>query len=341
MKAVQVGQPGTVAIIERNTPLLQHGRQVRFKVRAVGICGSDMHIYHGSNPLATYPRVIGHEVAGEIEAVGEEVTRFTVGDHVVLEPISTCGDCYACNNRRANVCEKLEVYGVHRDGGMQERIVVEENRVHRVDSQLDWSEAVLVEPFTIGAQANWRGDVRAGDVVFIMGAGPIGLTCLQIAKMKGATCIITDLNEERIAFAERWGADYTIDATDSDVKAEVRRITANRGANVVIDAVGTPQTFADAIDVVSVAGRVVCLGFHSQPSSISQLQITKKEVTVAGSRLQSNQFPQVVSWFNQGKIRAKEMVTHELPFEQIHHAIELMEQHPDQVRKVVLRVNES
>ncbi|PTM56592.1 zinc-binding alcohol dehydrogenase family protein [Desmospora activa] len=340
MKAVQISQPGSIAIMEREMPRLQHGRHVRIKVRAVGICGSDMHIYHGSNPLATYPRVIGHEVAGEIEAVGEEVTRFAAGDPVVLEPIHTCGDCYACKNGRANVCEKLEVYGVHRDGGLQEYIVVEENRVHRVNSQLDWVEAVLVEPFTIGAQANWRGDVRAGDVVFIMGAGPTGLSCLAVAKMKGATCIVSDLSAERLAFAQHWGADHTIQATDSDIKAEIRQITANLGANVVIDAVGTPHTFADAIDVVSVAGRVVCLGFHSQPSSISQLSITKKEVTVAGSRLQSNQFPQVIDWFNQGKIKAKEMVTHVFPFDQVQEAMALIEEHPEQVRKVVLRVNE-
>ncbi|KPL58350.1 zinc-binding alcohol dehydrogenase family protein [Rossellomorea vietnamensis] len=336
MKAVQVTGPHQLNIVEKDKPVITAKEEVLIKVKMVGICGSDIHIYHGTNPLATLPRVIGHEVTGEVEAVGEGVDGLSVGDKVVIEPIESCGHCYACRTGRGNVCSNLEVYGVHRDGGMQEYMVMPQKLVHKVNDELDWKESVLVEPFTIGAQANWRGDVRSGDTVFIMGAGPIGLCCLKVAKTKGATVIISDLNENRLGFAKDWGADYTIDASRTNVAEEVMDITKQEGANVVIDAVCLPQTFEQAIEVASAAGRVVVLGFDERPSQIKQLPITKKEVTITGSRLQTDQFPGVIEMFNDKTLDTDGMVTHVFPLEHIHEAIQLIETSPQEVRKVVI-----
>lgn len=336
MKAVQVTGPHKLNIVEKDKPVITAKEEVLIKVKMVGICGSDIHIYHGTNPLATLPRVIGHEVTGEVEAIGEGVDGLSVGDKVVIEPIESCGHCYACRTGRGNVCSNLEVYGVHRDGGMQEYMVMPQKLVHKVNSDLDWKESVLIEPFTIGAQANWRGDVQNGDTVFIMGAGPIGLCCLKIAKTKGATVIISDLNESRLEFAKEWGADYTIHASRSNVTEELMEITKQEGANVVIDAVCLPQTFEQAIEVASVAGRVVVLGFDERPSQIKQLPITKKEVTITGSRLQTNQFPGVIGMFNEQSFDTTGMVTQVFQLEQIHEAIQLIETSPQEVMKVVI-----
>ncbi|MGE6753738.1 zinc-binding alcohol dehydrogenase family protein [Rossellomorea sp. NPDC071047] len=336
MKAVQVTGPHQLSIVEREKPVITHEQDVLIKVKMVGICGSDIHIYHGTNPLATLPRVIGHEVTGVVEAVGDDVDTLSVGDKIVIEPIESCGQCYACRSGRGNVCSNLEVYGVHRDGGMQEYMVIPQKLVHKVKEELDYKESVLVEPFTIGAQANWRGDVRDGDTVFIMGAGPIGLCCLKVAKAKGATVIISDLNESRLAFAKEWGADHTIDASRVHVIEEVMELTKQEGANVVIDAVCIPQTFEQSIEVASAAGRVVVLGFDERPSHITQLPITKKEVTITGSRLQTNQFPVVIEMFNDRTIDTRGMVTQEFPLERIEEAIRLIETSPEDVRKVVI-----
>jgi threonine dehydrogenase-like Zn-dependent dehydrogenase len=336
MKAVQVTGPHQLSIVEREKPVITHEQDILIKVKMVGICGSDIHIYHGTNPLATLPRVIGHEVTGVVEAVGDEVDTLSVGDKVVLEPIESCGQCYACRSGRGNVCSNLEVYGVHRDGGLQEYMVIPQKLVHKVNEELDYKESVLVEPFTIGAQANWRGDVRDGDTVFIMGAGPIGLCCLKVAKTKGATVIISDLNESRLAFAKEWGADHTIDASRVNVIEEVMELTKQEGANVVIDAVCIPQTFEQAIEAASAAGRVVVLGFDERPSHITQLPITKKEVTITGSRLQTNQFPVVIEMFNDRTIDTSGMVTQEFPLDRIEEAIRLIETSPEDVRKVVI-----
>lgn len=340
MKAIQVVRPGKIDIIEKEMPSISQGDEVLIKVRLVGICGSDMHIYHGTSPVATYPRVIGHEMAGEITEIGSDVKGLTVGDKVVMEPIEWCGECYACKSGRKNVCSQLQVYGVHKDGACQEYIVLPEKIVHRVESRLDWEQAVLVEPFTIGAQANWRGDVRAGDIVFIMGAGPIGLCALQVAKIKGAVCIISDLSDEKLVYAQSLGADYVLNPLKDNINSEIERITDGLGPNVTIDAVCTTKTFEHAVEITSVAGRVVVLGFSDSPSQIAQLHITKKELTVVGSRLQSDKFSEVIEWFNSGEIKADSYVTHRFALEDIHQAIALIETHPNEVRKVVLEVGE-
>ena len=339
MKAVQVRKAHELIIQEVEKPRISNSTDVLVKVKRVGICGSDMHIYHGTNPLATLPRVVGHEVAGEVVEIGQDVAGIKVGDHVVIEPISYCGECYACRKGRQNVCEKLSVFGVHEDGGMREWFVLPEKQLHVVDPALAWEEIVLAEPYTIGAQAVWRGEVEEGETVLIQGAGPIGICILKMAKLQGASVMITDLSDERLEFAKDSGADITVHAGKEDVQKRVEEWTNGEGANVVIDAVCLPMTFELSFDVVSTAGRIVVLGFDERPSSVSQLPITKKEVTVKGSRLQTDQFPKVVKLLNEGKLRHEGLVTHTFSLDDIQEAFNFVENHPEQVRKAIIVFN--
>lgn len=336
MKAVQVPKGYEMQIINQEVPAIQKDDEVLVKVKRVGICGSDMHIYHGTNPLATYPRVVGHEVAGEVVEVGSTVKSLKVGDHVVVEPINYCGECYACRKGRPNVCEKLSVFGVHEDGGMREFVVLPEKQLHAVDKELSWDEVVLAEPYTIGAQAVWRGNVEKGDTVLIQGCGPIGICILKLAKVAGATVYMTDLNEERLAFAKENGADEVINAGKESVKDRILELTSNEGANVVIDAVCLPSTVELSIDVVSPAGSVVVLGFDERPSSLPQLPITKKEITIVGSRLQTNQFGKVVGLLNSGKLESGGLITHRFSLDEVKDAFTFVEENPDKVRKALI-----
>ena len=295
-----------------------------------------MHIYHGTNPLATYPRIVGHEVTGEIVEIGSSVSKVAVGDRVVIEPIHYCGECYACKSGRPNVCKEVTVFGVHEDGGMREFIVLPEKQVHKVDSTIDWDEAVMAEPYTIGAQAVWRGNVGEGQTVFIQGAGPIGITVLKMAKLRGATTIISDITNERLAFAKENGADYTINPSEVDAVEKINEITNDEGANVVIDAVGMPRTFELSVEVASPAGYVVVLGFNETPSAIAQMLITKKELTIVGSRLQTNQFEKVVTLINEKKLTHNGLVTHKFNVDQVKEAFDFIEKNPDKVRKAVI-----
>ena len=193
MKAICVIEPNTIRIEERPIPEIQSPNDVLVKVKAAGICGSDVHIYHGTSPVATYPRVIGHEIAGEIVQTGGSVQELSIGDHVVMDPVIYCGSCYACRIGRRNVCSNLKVRSVHVDGGYQEYLVLPHSSVYKIPDALSWEEAVMIEPFTIAEQVCSRGEITKNDVVFIMGAGPEGLSILIRAKLFGATCVIKSL----------------------------------------------------------------------------------------------------------------------------------------------------
>lgn len=336
MKAVQVPTAHELRIIEQERPAVVNADDVLVKIKRVGICGSDMHIYHGTNPLATYPRIVGHEVAGEVAEVGSAVTGLQPGDHVVVEPINYCGECYACRKGRPNVCEKLSVFGVHEDGGMREYAVLPEKQLHSVNKDLSWDEIVLAEPYTIGAQAVWRGNVEAGDTVLIQGCGPIGICILKLAKIAGAHVFMTDLSEERMAFAKESGADEVINAGKESVKDRILELTDGTGPNVVIDAVGMLATVELSIDLVSPAGYVVVLGFDERPSAIPQLPITKKEITIVGSRLQTNQFGKVVDLLNSGELRSDGLITHKFALDDVQEAFNYVENNPDKVRKALI-----
>jgi len=337
MKAVRVITPNNLEICEVPMPKIINGDEVLIKVKAAGICGSDIHIYHGTSPVATYPRVIGHEVVGEVQEIGEKVTKLQVGDHVVMDPVVGCGECYPCSMGRPNVCSYLKVRGVHLDGGYQEYIVLPESGTHKISKELGWEEAVLIEPFTIAAQIMSRGEVTKKDTVFIMGAGPVGLCAVQAVRRIGARCIISDLVDTRLELAKKMGADITINPSKQNVEEIIMNETNDLGVSVVIDAVCIPQTFEQAVKLASSAGRVVLLGFTDSPSKIAQLDIVKKELDIKGSRLHSNKFPQVIEWFNKKEVDPKLLISHVFNFKDIKKAIAQVENNPIETYKVILK----
>jgi len=336
MKALCVLSPNNIVIEERPMPVIQSPTEVLLKVKAGGICGSDVHIYHGSSSVATYPRVIGHEIAGEILETGKDVKDFSVGDRVVMDPVISCGNCYQCRIGRRNVCGKLKVRSVHIDGGYQEYIVLPQESIYPIPENLSWEEAVMIEPFTIAEQVCSRAEISKNDIVFIMGAGPVGLSILKRVKLSGAVCYISDIVETRLDFARQYGADVAINAKEVDVKDAIMKLTEGNGATVVIDAVCSIKSFEQTLTYVCSAGRVITLGFSKEPSAINQLSITAREIDVRGSRLHNNKFPVVIDYFRSGKLEVKDMITHRYPFTEIHEALRLIENPEIEKGKVVL-----
>jgi L-gulonate 5-dehydrogenase len=336
MKVGIVEKPGILKIAERDIPKITRSDEVLIKVKRVGICGSDIHIFHGKNPFAVYPRVWGHEFVGEVIETGSTAGDLKKGAHVVVEPIIYCGTCYACRQGRGNVCETLKVMGVHIDGGCQEYIVVPVTNIHVLPDSLSWDDAVLIEPFTIGAQACYRGNVQKNDFVLVMGAGTIGLTALQMAKLAGARVIISDLVPEKLAYAKSRGADFTINAKEENVLEKVREITGGMGSNVTIDAVCIKKSFEDAIELTSTAGRVVELSFNEIPSEIAPVNIIKKELTICGSRLQTKRFPVVIDYLKQGKLPLSGFITRVYPITEMIEAFDYVDKNNASVRKVIV-----
>ncbi|GHU44425.1 putative zinc-type alcohol dehydrogenase-like protein YjmD [Spirochaetia bacterium] len=338
MKVGIVEKPGVLKVVDRAEPEIKNAADVKIKVKRVGICGSDIHIFHGKNPFATYPRIWGHEFVGEVSAVGGGVQNVNVGDHVVVEPITFCGKCYACRQGRPNICENVNVYGVHIDGGCAEFVVLPSEKVHKLPVELPWDEAVLIEPFTIGAQACYRGNVQKGDYVLVMGAGTIGLTAAAMAKLYGGIVIVADLVDEKLEYAKGRGTDYIINSGRENMIERAREITGGMGPNVVIDAVCIKKTFEDAVMVTSAAGRIVELSFNEVPSEIAPVNIIKKELTICGSRLQTHRFPVVIDFINQHKLPLSGFVSKTFPINEMEQAFDYVDKNNAKVRKVVITI---
>lgn len=335
MIAVSVRAPHSLEVIE--TDRAEPGpNEVRVKVLSAGICGSDIHILHGSNPFAKYPRVIGHEFAGTVAAVGTAVTALSVGDHVVVDPVVSCGHCYACRIGRSNVCANLEVMGVHRDGGFRSEVVVPAENAVKVSQDLPISVAALAEPFSIAANVLSRTGCDERDTVLIYGSGTVGLTVLQVAKLKGARVIVADPDKRRLERAEQFGADRLLQTGKDDIPASVASENDGLGPTLVIDGAGVPALLEEACRVASPAGRIGILGFSPAPCNVSQQEIVKKELTLVGSRLSRRLLPEVVGWLESGRLKPEAMITQTFRGNDAKEAFALIEQAPEKTVKVQL-----
>ncbi len=331
MKAYLAKQPGILEIREQDIPEITRDDEVLMKVKVVGICGSDMHIFHGTNPFATYPRVWGHEFAGEVAAVGSGVNDLNVGDHIVAEPYDNCGKCYACRHGRGNVCENLSVYGVHQDGGCREYIVMKRAKVHKVPAEISWKLAALAEPLTVGFQSVARGRVEKDDLVLVEGAGTIGLTCLIAAKEAGARVMITDLFDSKLEYAKKFGADYLVNVKNETLEQAIARV--GEAPNVILDGVCSKASLEQAVDLVSAAGRVVELGYADIASEIRHVTLMKKEVDVCGTRLQAGMFPASIKYITGHQDLLDDFVTQTFTADRLEEAFAFAHDHPGEVRK--------
>ncbi|GMO41993.1 MAG: zinc-binding alcohol dehydrogenase family protein [Treponemataceae bacterium] len=336
MKVAKVYGVRDLRVDEVEKPQITRPGDVLIRSKYAGICGSDTHLYHGKNPLAILPRIMGHEIVGVVEDFGKEVKGLSAGDHIVIDPISFCGKCYACRHNMPNVCETLLVFGVQQDGGMREYFTIQEKQVLKIDKNLPWEEAVLIEPFTIGANATLRGNVGIGDTVLVEGAGPIGISALKLAKIKGAQVMVSDIVDEKLEFAKKQGADITVNTAKTNLEAAVKEWTRGEGVNKVIDAACTAPTLEAAFRVVSVAGTIVVLSFSEEAANITPLPITRKQLTVVGSRLQTYQFANVIRLMESGALRGNGLVTHKFPFADIQKAFDFIDAHPGEVKKALL-----
>lgn len=339
MKSIVIQKPNELVIEERSVPTPAAG-EVRVKIKLAGICGSDSHIYRGHNPFAKYPRVIGHEFFGVIDAVGEGVDQARLGQRVSVDPVISCGHCYPCSVGKPNVCTSLVVLGVHRDGGFSEYAAVPAKNAWVIPDAIPDKHAVMVEPFTIAAQVTGHVSPTEQDVVLVYGAGPMGLTTVQALKgvYNVKQVIVTDRIEERLAMAEKSGADWVI----NNGKTSLQEALEEKGVKptLIIDAACHPSILQEAVSLASPAARIVMMGFSSEPSQIVQQGITGKELSIFSSRLNANKFPVVIDWLEKGLIDPDKLITHAFDYHHVTDAIELFEKDQRQCCKVLLTFGE-
>lgn len=335
MKSIVVQRANDLVLEERPVPAPAAG-EVRVNVKLAGICGSDSHIYRGHNPFARYPRVIGHEFFGVIDAVGEGVSDERLGQRVSVDPVISCGHCYPCSAGKPNVCTSLVVLGVHRDGGFSEYAVVPAKNAWPIPDAISDRHAVMVEPFTIAANVTGQARPTEQDIALVYGAGPMGLVTVQALKgvYRVKQVIVVDRIDERLAMAQRSGADWVLNNSEQSLPEalEEQGITPT----LIIDAACHPSILQQAITLASPAARIVLMGFSAEVSEIVQQRITGKELTIFSSRLNAGKFPVVIDWLEKGLIDPEKLITHTVDYHHVTDAIELFEKDQRQCCKVLL-----
>ncbi|EKJ8219232.1 Zn-dependent oxidoreductase [Citrobacter sedlakii] len=335
MESVVIQQPNNLVIEQRELPEPRKG-DVRVRVKLAGICGSDSHIYRGHNPFAKYPRVIGHEVFGVIDKVGEGVDTRRIGERVALDPVINCGECYPCSIGKPNVCTSLVVLGVHRDGGFSEYVTAPARNAYVIPETIPDRHAVMVEPFTIAANVTGQVEPTENDIALIYGAGPMGLTTLQALKgvYNVGTVIVADRIEERLAMAKTCGADVILNNSELTLQSWLEEKGIK--PTLIVDAACHPAILPEAIGLASPAARIVLMGFSSDPCVITQQGITGKELSIFSSRLNAHKFPTVIEWMEKGFIDPEKLITHQFDYYHITDALEIFEKDQRQCCKVLL-----
>lgn len=271
-------------VIEMEKPVVAPG-QILVKIEYVGFCGSDLNTYLGRNPMVKLPVVPGHEVGAVVEEIGEGVPEglFAKGMSVTLNPYTNCGKCASCRNGRVNACEHNETLGVQRNGVMCEYAVMPWQKVIPAPS-MSSRDCALIEPMSVGFHAVSRGQVVDNERVMVIGCGMIGMGAIVRASLRGATVIAVDLDDEKLELARKVGATYVINSKTENVHERMLQLTDGLGADVVIEAVGSPATYVMAVDEVGFTGRVVCIGYAKSPVEFQTKLFVQKELDIRGSR---------------------------------------------------------
>ncbi|ASA23492.1 zinc-binding alcohol dehydrogenase family protein [Paenibacillus donghaensis] len=294
-------------------PVLEAGQAI-VQIRRIGICGTDLHAYQGNQPYFSYPRVLGHELAGIIDAIGGNEAGLHQGDQVSIVPYMHCGECSACRSGKTNCCKNMKVFGVHIDGGMRERVSIPIDHLIKTEG-LTLDQSAMLEPLAIGAHAVRRSGISAGDTALVIGAGPIGLGVMALARYAGAKVIAMDVNEERLAFCKSWAkSEYTLNALLRP-KEQLAELTEGNLASVVIDATGNAKSMTDAFGLVAHGGSLVYVGLVKSDITFSDPDFHSREMTLMGSRNATKEdFDRVLDAISSGYIEMNGYITHRTAF---------------------------
>ena len=308
MKALICDEPGRLSVISRPEPVAAPG-EVLVRIRRVGICGTDYHIFQGNQPFLEYPRVMGHELSGTVESAPEG-GGLTAGQGVYVVPYLSCGACLACRRGLTNACQTIAVLGVHRDGGMTELLALPARNVIPVGA-ISLDDAAMIEFLAIGAHGVKRGSITAGDRVLVVGSGPIGMSAIIFAKARGAHVTVMDTREDRLGFtAETLGADQLLRA-GAGAEEEARALTGGDFYDVVVDATGNAAAMARGFGFLAHGGRYVLLSVVRQDITFSDPEFHKREATLFASRnAQPDDFAEVVRQMEAGKVPTRALNTH-------------------------------
>jgi threonine dehydrogenase-like Zn-dependent dehydrogenase len=334
MKAVSLMGVGDARVVDKNEPKKSSG-ELLLKVEMVGLCGTDLNSFRGRNPLMTYPRIIGHEIAA---TVVEGSAAVPAGTKVTVSPYTSCGLCASCRRGRFNACKSNQTFGVQRDGALTEWITVPEEKVYPSDS-LSLKELCLVEPLTVGVHSVARGRITANDVVAVFGCGGVGLGAIAGSAFRGARTIAIDLDDAKLETASAAGATDLIHSAREDFRSRLDEITNGHGPDVIIEAIGLPETYRAAIEEVAFTGRVVYIGYAKEPIAYETKLFVQKELEIMGSRnALPEDFREVITMLEQGSFPTESAISAIISMEETPAILENWSKLPAAFTKIMVQI---
>ena len=315
MRTLTCTSPGIFHFSDEPWPMAKPGYAL-IRILRVGVCGTDLHGYEGTQPYFQYPRILGHELSGEVVDPGGD-DRFSIGEWVTILPYYSCGHCHACKQGKTNCCERISVCGVHEDGGMREYFQVPVTAL--VKSQgLGLDALALVEPLAVAAHGIRRASIMAGETVLIVGAGPIGIGLILFAKKAGARVIVLEKHAKRSAFCKKeLDVHAVLDPSQQNTQELIYEMTEGAMPDVVIDATGNLQALENSFRFISHGGRYVLVGLQKGEIRFSHPEFHKRESTLMSSRNATRKdFENVIGSIADGTTNPMSMMTHRIPFQE-------------------------
>jgi threonine dehydrogenase-like Zn-dependent dehydrogenase len=334
MRALVIDRPGEARVIEMERPAADP-QLAAMRVRRIGLCGSDLTTYLGKNPMVTYPRIPGHEVAATLEHVPANELGLKAGMNVTLSPYTSCGKCSSCRQGRFNACRDNQTLGVQRDGALMDFLSMPLAKLYAAPLPLE--ELALVEPLTVGCHAVARGMVTAKDTVAVYGCGGVGLGAVAAAAFRDARVVAIDIDDKKLAIAEDCGARELINTTREDVHARLQEISGGHGPDVIVEAIGRPDTYRAAVEEVSFAGRVVYIGYAKENVSFETRLFVQKELDIRGSRnALPEDFREVIRMFEQKRFPTAEAISATVPLEEAPAILRAWSENPAAYTKIMI-----
>jgi threonine dehydrogenase-like Zn-dependent dehydrogenase len=334
MRALIIDRPGEARVVDVDLPAADP-REATMRIRRIGLCGTDLSTFLGKNPLVTYPRIPGHEVAATLERVPENDLGLTEGMNVTMSPYTSCGKCTACRQGRFNACRLNQTLGVQRDGALLDHFSMPLAKLYAAPLSLE--ELCLVEPLTVGCHAVARGRVTSADTVAIFGCGGVGLGAVSAAAFRGSRVIAIDIDDKKLAIAQSSGARHLINSSREDVHAKLQELTDGHGPEVIIEAIGRPDTFRAAVEEVAFTGRVVYIGYAKDLVSYETRLFVQKELDILGSRNALPQdFHEVIRMFEQKRFPTQDAISATVPLEEAPAILRAWSENPGAFTKIMI-----
>lgn len=316
--------------------------EVLIKVRRIGVCGSDIHVYHGKHPFTSYPVIQGHELSGEIVEIGGNVSESSVGDIVTLQPQVTCGQCHSCTHGNYHICDNLKVMGFQTDGGAREYFAVDEKKIIKLPGNMSFDEGAMIEPAAVAVHALKRAGDIAGKKILVLGAGPIGNLTAQTAKGMGAAGVmITDISGFRLDMAVKCGIDYCVDAKENNLEGALASDFGKEKADLILECVGVNETMRQAIGLARKGTDIIVVGVFGGKANIDLGLVQDRELRLIGTLMyQRDDFIEAIGHVKAKRINVNELITDYFNFKDYPDAYIHIDKMKDKVMKTMIVVNE-